>query len=72
MMSPSLYAYELATLFLEKDDIRIVSVGTTKEDHELPAESDNTLKTWSDLLKDSNIPIKASASDYMTKKLLEK
>lgn len=69
MQSPSFYAYELATI-LEKENVRIVSVGTTKEWHDIP--DDNKLQSWLNLLKDSNIPIKAAANDYLTSKLLEK
>lgn len=69
LQSPAFYSYELATK-MEKESIRIISVGTVKEWHDMP--EDNTLKSWSKLLKESNIPIKAAANDYLTNKLMEK
>ena len=70
MMSPAFYAYELATQYLQKDNIRIVSLGTVHEEHKLP--DDFKLQSWSDVLKDSNIRIKAAASDYLTSQLLNR
>lgn len=69
-MSPAMFAYYLAKE-LNKDNIRVVSVGATNE---LAEKIDVTasLLEWATRLTSLNGPVKKHTQDYMTEYLLKK